>query len=188
MILLVSELADETKPNHLRQLAGLQLKNVLESRDPQKKALLEHQWMRQDEETKTQIRNKVLLTLHSSAIEARKTAAQVLAEFASVDLVNNQWLNVIDAILKNISEPQSVFGIQSSLMAIGFLCDMCRAPALKHNTNQILTAVIQGMRETTNNDIKLAATEALVNCLVFVQENFERDVSNLYFLEHGYEI
>nr|CAG4707829.1 unnamed protein product [Naegleria fowleri] len=183
MILLVSELADETKPNHLRQLAGLQLKNVLESRDPQKKALLEHQWMRQDEETKTQIRNKVLLTLHSSAIEARKTAAQVLAEFASVDLVNNQWLNVIDAILKNISEPQSVFGIQSSLMAIGFLCDMCRAPALKHNTNQILTAVIQGMRETTNNDIKLAATEALVNCLVFVQENFERDSERNYIME-----
>jgi len=178
MILLVSELADENKQDHLRQLAGIQLKNVLDTKDNQKKILLEQQWMRQDEGTKIQIRNKVLATLHSQSFDARKTAAQVLAEFASVDLRHNQWLDVVGLILKNISEPQSLHGIQSSLMAIGFLCDMCRAPALKHQTNQILTAVIQGMRDESNIEIKLAATEALLNCLVFVEENFNRDVSN----------
>ena len=177
MILLVTELADEARPNHLRQLAGLQLKNLLESKDSQTKHALEQQWSRQDEETKNQIRNQVLVTLHSTSQEARKTAAQVLAEFASVDLMQNQWLNVIESVLKNITEPSTPFGIQSSLMAIGYLCDMCRAPVLKHQTNQILTAVIQGMRESANNDIKFAATQALLNCLVFVEENFSRDVS-----------
>lgn len=48
---------------------------------------------------------------------------------------------------------------------------------LQENANQILTAIIQGMRkEEPSNNVKLAATNALLNSLEFTKANFDKEV------------
>lgn len=48
---------------------------------------------------------------------------------------------------------------------------------LQECANQILTAIIQGMRkEEPSNNVKLAATNALLNSLEFTRANFDKEV------------
>lgn len=48
---------------------------------------------------------------------------------------------------------------------------------LQETANQILTAIIQGMRkEEPSNNVKLAATNALLNSLEFTKANFDKEV------------
>lgn len=50
---------------------------------------------------------------------------------------------------------------------------------LQETANQILTAIIQGMRkEEPSNNVKLAATNALLNSLEFTRANFDKEVQN----------
>lgn len=50
---------------------------------------------------------------------------------------------------------------------------------LQDNSNQILTAIIQGMRkEEPSNNVKLAATNALLNSLEFTKANFDKEVQS----------
>lgn len=55
---------------------------------------------------------------------------------------------------------------------------LCQDPEhLQDNANQILTAIIQGMRkEEPSNNVKLAATNALLNSLEFTKANFDKEV------------
>ena len=46
-----------------------------------------------------------------------------------------------------------------------------------HQSNEILTAVIQGMREDQQSTgVRLAATKALFNTLEIAKANFEKEV------------
>ena len=48
---------------------------------------------------------------------------------------------------------------------------------LASQANEILTAIVQGMRkEEPSNRVKLAATKALLNSLEFTKANFEKEV------------
>ena len=48
---------------------------------------------------------------------------------------------------------------------------------LASQSNEILTAIVQGMRkEEQSNRVKLAATKALLNSLEFTKANFEKEV------------
>lgn len=48
---------------------------------------------------------------------------------------------------------------------------------LASQSNEILTAIVQGMRkEEQSNKVKLAATKALLNSLEFTKANFEKEV------------
>lgn len=52
---------------------------------------------------------------------------------------------------------------------------------LQENGNQILTAIIQGMRkEEPSNNVKLAATNALLNSLEFTKANFDKEVGTSF--------
>jgi importin subunit beta-1 len=53
-------------------------------------------------------------------------------------------------------------------------------------SNEILTAVVQGARkEETNAAVQEAAMDALYNSLEFIRDNFEREVSCVYFSVGG---
>jgi uncharacterized membrane protein len=49
-------------------------------------------------------------------------------------------------------------------------------------SNQILTAIVHGMRQSeTSNHVRLAATTALLNSLEFTSANFQQEVSFFWF-------
>ncbi|KAI2583674.1 KPNB1 isoform 13, partial [Pan troglodytes] len=57
---------------------------------------------------------------------------------------------------------------ESTLEAIGYICQDIDPEQLQDKSNEILTAIIQGMRkEEPSNNVKLAATNALLNSLEF---------------------
>lgn len=58
------------------------------------------------------------------------------------------------------------------------------AEVLEHQSNQILTAIIQGMRKAEpSNHVRLAATTALLNSLEFTKANFDQPTERNYIME-----
>jgi importin subunit beta-1 len=59
---------------------------------------------------------------------------------------------------------------EASLEALGYICT-------ERLTNQILTAILYGMRDEEKSvHVRLAATNALLNSLEFARSNFENEV------------
>ena len=75
---LMLELADESKPPNVRQLAGIQLKNALGGKSKSTVKLAHHRWLEVHEDVKRLVREKLVETLQSPLREARNTGAQVL--------------------------------------------------------------------------------------------------------------
>lgn len=60
------------------------------------------------------------------------------------------------------------------------VCERCvyqEPKFLANQCNEILTAIVHGMRkEEPSNNVRLAATKALLNSLEFTKANFEKEV------------
>ncbi|KAL9692380.1 hypothetical protein quinque_016404 [Culex quinquefasciatus] len=73
---------------------------------------------------------------------------------------------------------------ESTLEAIGYICQDINSEILEHQSNQILTAIIHGMRKSEpSNHVRLAATNALLNSLEFTKANFEETAERNYIME-----
>lgn len=72
------------------------------------------------------------------------------------------------------------------ILLTALLCSFQDPEQLQDKSNEILTAIIQGMRkEEPSNNVKLAATNALLNSLEFTKANFDKEVS--LFWQKGLE-
>lgn len=184
---LVQELANETGQGHIRQAAGLALKNAFTAREFARQAELQAKWLNQtDQDTKTRVKQLAIQTLSSTNALAGQAAAQVVAAVASIELPRNQWPDLMHSLVKNVSDG-SQHQKQSSLTTIGFICDS-QDPDLKTaliaHSNAILTAVVQGARkEETNNEVRLAAITALGDSLEFVGNNFKHEGERNYIMQ-----
>jgi importin subunit beta-1 len=73
---------------------------------------------------------------------------------------------------------------QATLENLGYICEEVVADTLAQDqVNSILTDVVQGMNAfELNNEVRLAATQALYNALNFSQTNFDNDVERDYIM------
>jgi len=184
MSLLATELANEQKDLHVRQAAGLYLKNCLTAKDETSQEELSQKWLTMDAAAKTQIKTTTLSALGSTQAKARHTAAQGVAAMGTIDLPHNQWPDLVQGLVKNVTDSGNPALKQSSLEALGYICEEIEPETLADQSNLILTAVIQGMRkEETSEDVRLAATNALLNALEFVRTNFDNDGERDYIMQ-----
>jgi len=66
---------------------------------------------------------------------------------------------------------------EATLETIGYICQEIESEVLVSQSNEILTAIIHGMKgSSTSNHVRLAATSALYNSLEFTKGNFEKEV------------
>lgn len=76
---------------------------------------------------------------------------------------------------------------QASLHTIGYICEEIAdsgSGCLEAKSNEILTAVVAGMRnEEQDLAVKLAATKALCNALEFANKNFEVEAERSYIMQ-----
>jgi len=76
---------------------------------------------------------------------------------------------------------------EAALNTIGYICEEIadlETDCLQAKSNEILTAVVAGMRtEETDQNVKLAAVKALNNALEFASRNFEVDTERNYILQ-----
>lgn len=183
LLSLSGELASDDKPVDSRKLAGLILKNSLDAKEESRKRELVQKWLLLDASAKTQIKSCLLQTLSSPVPDARSTASQVIAKIAGIELPQKQWPELIGALLSNIHQvPTHVK--QATLETLGYLCEEVSSKEIDQDqVNKILTAVVQGMNVPDgNNDVRLAATRALYNVLVFAQANFSNIVERDYIM------
>jgi len=183
MVMLSAVLGDESTQLHVRNAAGLALKNALSARDASRQTDYSNRWLNLSHETKTKIKQDTLMTLGSSSAKAGAFAAQVVAAIAAVELPHGQWADLIEVLLQAVNGPQNTNLKVSTLQAIGFICEAIKPEVLRQRSNEILTAVIHGARKEEVTEVQLAAIHALFNSLEFVRENFEREGERNYIMQ-----
>eukprot|EP01112_Ceratiomyxa_fruticulosa_P013181 TRINITY_DN3691_c0_g1_i3.p1 TRINITY_DN3691_c0_g1~~TRINITY_DN3691_c0_g1_i3.p1 ORF type:complete len:854 (-),score=220.38 TRINITY_DN3691_c0_g1_i3:421-2982(-) len=185
MYSLAVELSNERKPSQARRLSGIVLKNLLYSREEARNAQLAEQWVAMDVNVRTQIKQLILACLASPLFEARHTSAQVCAKIALVELPRALWPELIQQLVNNMTSlPAPADELkQATLETLGFICEEIDPDVIQSQSNQVLTAVVQGMRaEEPNDDVKLAAANALYNALEFVKSNFDHEAERTYIM------
>ncbi|KAJ2783409.1 karyopherin Kap95 [Coemansia javaensis] len=172
---LAQELASEGGQPAVRTAAGIALKNALTARDEARQEQHSQRWLQVDEAVRSQVKQGVLVTLGSEDRQATKTAAQAIAAIAATELPHNQWTDVINTLLQNVSSTSTGLKI-ASLQTIGFICETINPEILAAQSNTILTAVIQGANsEEPSQEVRYTAIVALLNSLEFVRHNFENE-------------
>jgi importin subunit beta-1 len=105
---------------------------------------------------------------------------------AAIEIPRNQWPELMPALVESVGQGTDSQK-QASLTTIGFICDtddMELREALGHHSNAILTAVVQGARkEETNNDVRVAAINALSDSIEFVRSNFDNEGERNYIMQ-----
>ena len=192
---LARELANESKQSEVRRLAGLILKNSIDSRSYQTKKSLQQKWLAQvDQNQRKEIKYMIFQTLSSPVQEIRHTAAQVVAKFAAAEIPAKQWPELIPQLQLNVSGAQSSTELkQATLETLGYVCEELSLSGEQGDefggmdqaaVNTMLTAIIQGMdKAETNNEVRLAACNALSIALTFASENFSRQQERDYIMQ-----
>ena len=185
MSLIAAELANEAQEASVRQLAGVLLKNCVNYVKPELVGTPNcAAWNQVGSPEREQVKQHILGCLGSAMQQARHTAAQVVAAIGVQDLPLDRWPELIQGLVNNVTTSGNDFLKQSSLEALGFICEEVDAHVLERQSNLILTAVIQGMRkEEPNLDVRLAGTTALLNALEFVKTNFDTEAERNYIMQ-----
>lgn len=168
----------------VRLAAGLQLKNCLTAKDHERKTALQQMWLSFPDTLREEIKTMVFQTLGTEPLK-HKSAAQCVAYIASAELPMGQWSDLIQMLLLSVTNPSSTEAVkESSLEAIGYICEEIDPKYLASQANEILTAIVQGMRkEEQSNRVRLAATKALYNSLEFTKANFEKESERHFIMQ-----
>ncbi|NWH23813.1 IMB1 protein, partial [Grus americana] len=167
-----------------RVAAGLQIKNSLTSKDPDIKAQYQQRWLAIDANARREVKNYVLQTLGTETYRP-SSASQCVAGIACAEIPMNQWPELIPQLVTNVTNQHSTEHMkESTLEAIGYICQDIDPEQLQDKSNEILTAIIQGMRkEEPSNNVKLAATNALLNSLEFTKANFDKESERHFIMQ-----
>eukprot|EP00921_Rhytidocystis_pertsovi_P003689 GHVQ01006414.1.p1 GENE.GHVQ01006414.1~~GHVQ01006414.1.p1 ORF type:complete len:898 (+),score=153.99 GHVQ01006414.1:139-2832(+) len=186
--LLARELNDELKPLHVRQLAGLMLKNAICGKDKKVDHERSERWKALPEEVTDVVKQKALDTLKDNAGEVRGAAAQVVSKLGRIELPRNRWPQIFPFLLQLASAESALFR-KSSQTAISYLCEdlyECMEdeaePLNEENCNNVLTTTVKGMSDL-DSPVKLAATKAFYYALYFARESFKKEDERNLILE-----
>ncbi|SCV73049.1 BQ2448_6974 [Microbotryum intermedium] len=192
LVSLSNSLADANLPSHLRNAAGLAIKNALSARDTSRSEEYAQRWKSLDPATRTQLKHAVMSTLAAADRGARNVAGQVVASIAAIEVPAAMWPTLIAQLLELVANGDNPGLRQATLQAIGYICESIKPELLASQSNEILTAVVQGARkeepsivrrQLPSPEVQLAAVHALYNSLEFVKDNFEREGERNYIMQ-----
>ncbi|KAF6036886.1 KPNB1 [Bugula neritina] len=166
-----------------RMQAGIQLKNHLYSKDFDIRCQYQQRWLTFPEEMKAFIKTNVLSTLGSEHRPSQ--AAQCVASIACAELPQHQWPDLIKLLVHNVTATTSTEMMkEASLEAIGYICQDIESDVLETQSNDILTAIVHGMKKDESSDyVRLAATNALLNSLEFTKANFDVETERNFIMQ-----
>ncbi|KAF7269113.1 hypothetical protein GWI33_017862 [Rhynchophorus ferrugineus] len=166
-----------------RMAAGLQLKNQLTSKDPNIKVQYQQRWLGFPEDIRMYIKKNVVGALGTET-NRPSSAAQCVAYIAVTELPQRQWPDLISTLVNNILNATSEMQKEATLETIGYICQEIDCDVLVSQSNDILTAIVHGMRVSEpSNHVRLAATQALLNSLEFTKANFDQPTERNYIME-----
>ncbi|XP_013386092.1 importin subunit beta-1 [Lingula anatina] len=167
-----------------RMQAGLQLKNALYSKDAAVKLEYQTRWLAFPEEVRTYVKKNILETLGTEQTRP-SSAAQCVAYVACTELPNGQWPDLMAVLVQNVTNATSTEMMkESTLEAIGYICQDIDPEILQSQSNEILTAIVHGMKkDEPSNHVRLAATNALLNSLEFTKANFDKEQERHFIMQ-----
>ena len=161
MLTLSTELVNENSLPHVRNAAGLALKNALTAKvslpphplhpspreclhadyralhqDAARQLEYTNRWLALDNDARNKVKQEALMALGSSNNKVGTVAAQVVSAIAAVELPQGQWLDIIEVLLGFVNNPANTNLRVATLQAIGFICETIVRP------NQAVTLVI----------------------------------------------
>lgn len=177
-------LANTELNGFVRMAAGLQLKNQLTSKDEAVRGRLQQQWLAMPED----VRNAVKMnTLRSLGTETGRPSAssQCIAYIAAIELPHNLWPSLIRTLTESATRRENNESVKvANLEAIGYICQEVRPELLIAESNQILTAIINNMgKDEQSNNVRLTATNALLNSLEFTKANFDTEQERHFIMQ-----
>ncbi|EGV60888.1 karyopherin Kap95 [Yamadazyma tenuis] len=184
--LLVNALANEEAQTQVRMLAGLALKNEFTAKDLVTKKSMQERWRALDDAAKFNIKEASLKALMSKDESAGRSAAQLVAAIADIELPLNQWPDLIPFIIENTKIEQETHVKKVALLTIGYICETLNPndANVLAQANGILIAIVQGAQaEEKNLDVRLTALNALVNSLEFIKYNFDKEGERNYIMQ-----
>ena len=164
-----------------RQLAGLQLKNLLVAKDDALQTEKHDRWKALPAEQRSAIKSTAISAIRSPEQRARHTSAQACAEIATIELPFKEWPEFLTVLMENVTSPSSDDGVKiSSLECLGFTCERIAVVAdipeiAPDTTDLMLTTIVDGIRPDRPDPIRLAAANALRNSLAFTRKNMNNE-------------
>ncbi|MBW0462236.1 hypothetical protein O181_001951 [Austropuccinia psidii MF-1] len=182
---LLSVLISTDQPSHIRNAAGLAIKNALTSREVIRNEELIQRWKSVPDQIRIKVKDGLIRMLGDDQRPVRQVSGQAIAAIGAVELPLGMWSGLISQLLQIINTPESGVSLrQATLQAIGYLCESTLPEVLAAQSNEILTAVVSGARkEEPSPEVQLAAVNALLNSLEFVRDNFEREGERNYIMQ-----
>jgi len=177
---LAQELANAEKPVVARQLAGLLLKNGLAAKDLTRDRELKQRWVALPANSRNLVKEATTTALVFPQVDVGKAAAQVLAKIGAIEIPPNEWPGLVPLLLQHVTNTDNA-PRQISLVCLGYLCEELVLVQEEGGNitddiaNNILTAVVQGMRDPEPNT-KLEATRAFYHAVVLAKKNFKNQV------------
>lgn len=184
---LAQELANADKPLIARQLSGLLLKNGLAAKDPTRDRELKARWVALSAPTRTAVKEATTSALIAPQLDVGRAAAQVLAKIGAIEIPPGEWPGLVPLLLQHVTNTDAR-ARQIALVTLGYLCEelvLLQEEGTQINdeiSNNVLTAVVQGMRDT-DVDTKLAATRAFYHTVVLAQRSFRSDHERNFLME-----
>jgi len=126
--------------------------------------------------TRNLVKEATTSGLIAPELDVGKAAAQVLAKIGAIEVPTGEWEGLVPLLLQHVTN-KDPRGRQVALITLGYLCEELVAlqeEGLTINesiSNNILTAVVQGMRDD-DTSTKLEATSAFYHAVVLAQRNF----------------
>ena len=171
---LSSELICDHSAAHIRQLAGIQMKNVLENvtNDPS----LSNIWSSIDIASKQIIRERTIACLASEEAAVRLAASQAVSSIASLDIPKQDWPEVLIVLITNAANINKTYKL-SAIRTLGYICEKIGPEFVtSKESDSILTAVADCLQDSERDfEIKEVALVALRNSLKFFRSNFSND-------------
>jgi len=110
-------------------------------------------------------------------------AAQCLAAIAQAELPQGQWGELIGVLVQNVTQGATDNSKEAHLEALGYIVEDIDPEILVSQSNLILTAIINAMRqEEPNERVRVAGAKALLNSLEFCKAQFEKPDERNYIM------
>jgi importin subunit beta-1 len=116
-------LGDSQTPSHIRNAAGLAIKNALSARETQRQDDYATRWKQLEQGTRDKLKQDALATLAAPDKGARNVSGQVIAAIAAIELPLGSWNTLISQLLEFGGRADNSGLRQATLQAIGYICE-----------------------------------------------------------------
>ena len=123
---LSAALSSSSTPSHIRNAAGLAIKNSLSAREGARNDSYAQRWKSNDlvpEATRAAVKTASLQTLADPDARVRTVAGQITAAIAQIEIPTGAWNDLIPTLLGFVAQQENTGLRQAALQAIGFVCE-----------------------------------------------------------------